>query len=710
MLYSRSCHLIARSSLFIVTLPALVACGGSNNSEDKPGEGNSNVPNSVPELNWLAESSSSLRKSSSSEFNQLIKNGMYLSQWQSGVDDTDKVANAAPEADSGSSNFSTTNVQESGVDEGDRIEYDGTYLYIAGHSEQDVVIQDDFQQFVRVMQRTEEGIAEVARIEASDSLYSHQELYLDDNRLVSVFKYPVYSMVSSPVNTDSAVANSNASTTPIGSVYPSTFELSVADVTSPEQASIIKQYRIEGDIVDSRVIDGNLYVISNYSAYFEFTQTDALAAYQALYQADISQLLPKITDLTTGSTSSLFEPSNCYIPADATSLDSANRITTITKISLSDPTQLQSTCINTPSDGIYAAKNSIYLYNSFWPSEVASVEDITQTAVHKFDVSADSISYKASGAVPGSLSFSGGNFIEPAIIGGVSNAAFRLSEHENRLRLLTTRFSATAGLVHQLFILEQQGDELSVLAKLPNEDKPTPIGKVEANGQVEENVYAVRYVGDKAYIVTFRRIDPLYVIDLANPSSPAIAGALEIPGYSAYLHPVSESLLIGIGQNVDEWFWAAPETDNASQVGAKVSLFDVSDMSAPKLLNEHVFANGYSPVEFDHHALSFLKASDEQFRMTLPVETWRTEQEAGGDIIWSNKNELAAFEVTIGDSPNLTYLGSSVATYETPSQSVPYVRASDDRGVIHDNTIYYVHGNFVWSSLWQNPAQNAGPF
>ncbi|MBQ4811599.1 hypothetical protein A7985_12025 [Pseudoalteromonas luteoviolacea] len=710
MLYFRYSHPIARSSIFVVALPALVACGGSNSSDDTPGEGNSNVPNSVPELTWLAESSSTLRQASSSEFNQLVKNGMYLSRWQSGGDDTDKVANAAPEADSGSTNFSTTNVQEAGVDEGDRIEYDGTYLYIAGHSEQDVIIQDEFKQYVRVMKRTEQGIAEVAKIEASDSLYSHQELYLSENRLASVFKYPVYTMDSSPLNTDDSTSDSTAATSPVSDVYPSTFELSIADVTSPEQASILKQYRIEGDIIDSRVIDGNLYVVSNFSAYFEFSQTEALAAYQALYQADISQLLPKITDLSSGATSPLFEPSNCFIPADTTSLDSANRITTITRVSLNDPTQLQSTCINTPSDGVYAAQNSIYLYNSFWPNDVASVEDLTQTALHKFDISNTDISYSASGAVPGSLGFGGGNFIEPAVIGGISNAAFRLSEHEGKLRLLTTRFSATAGLVHQLFILEQQGAELSVLAKLPNDEQPTPIGKVETNGQVEENVYAVRYVGDKAYIVTFRRIDPLYVIDLADASKPTIAGALEIPGYSAYLHPVSESLLIGIGQNVDEWFWAAPESDNDSQIGAKVSLFDVSDMSSPKLVNEHVFANGYSPVEFDHHAFSFLKISDEQFRMTLPVETWKTEQEVGGDMIWSNKNELAAFEVNVGSSPSLSYLGSSVATYDTPSQSVPYVRASDDRGVIHDDIIYYVHGNFVWSSLWQNPAENMGPF
>ncbi|KZN29743.1 beta-propeller domain-containing protein [Pseudoalteromonas luteoviolacea] len=711
MFYLRNSYPVARSRIFVVVLPALVACGGSDNSEDKPGEGGSNVPKSVPELTWLTESSSSLRQASSSEFNQLVKNGMYLSRWSSGTDDgTDKVTNAAPEADSGSTSFSSTNVQEVGVDEGDRIEYDGNYLYVAAHSDQEMVIQSDFKQYVRVMKRTEQGIAEVAKIEASENLYSHQELYLQGNRLVSLFKYPVYTMDSSPLPQDS---DAIASTTPVANVYPDTFELSVADVTSPEQASVIKQYRIDGNIIDSRVIDGNLYLVSNFSAYYEFTQTEALAAYQALHQADISELLPKITDLGSGSSSALFEPNNCFIPANVTSLDSANQITTITRVSLNDPTQIQSTCINAPTDGIYAARESIYLHSRFWPQEEASIEDLTQTALHKFQVTAEGTSYSASGTVPGSLGFGGGNFIEPAIIGGVSNPAFRVSEFEGRLRLLTTRFSSTAGLVHQLFVLEQQGNTLNTIAKLPNENRPTPIGKVEENGSVEENVYAVRYLGNKAYIVTFRRIDPLYVIDLANSTDPAIAGALEIPGYSAYLHPVSDSLLVGVGQNVDEWFWAAtdsPSSENEPEVGAKVSLFDVSDMSNPKLINERVFANGYTPVEFDHHAFSFLKVSDEQFRMTLPIETWLTQQEVGGNMIWTNKNELATFEINTGSSPSLTYKGSSVATYEESSQSVPYVRASDDRGVLHDDAIYYVHGNFVWSSLWQNPAQNSGPF
>ncbi|MCF2857646.1 beta-propeller domain-containing protein [Pseudoalteromonas sp. SMS1] len=711
MFYLSNTRQIARSRIFFVVLPALVACGGSNNSEDNPDGGGSNTPNSVPQLTWLSESSSSLRQASSSEFNQLVKNGMYLSRWSSGSDDgTDEVANAAPEADSGSTNFSNTNVQEAGVDEGDRIEYDGNYLYIAGHSDQEMVTQAAFKQYVRVMKRTEQGLEEVKKLAASESLYSHQELYLDGNRLASLFKYPVYSMDNSPLPND---ADASVSTSPVVNVYPDTFEVSVADVTSPEQAAVIKQYRFDGNIIDSRVIDGNLYVVSSFNAFFEFSQTDALAAYQALYKADISALLPKVTDLSTGATSALFESNNCYIPTNTTSLDSANRITTITRVSLTDPTQLQSTCINAPTDGIYAAKNSIYLHSRFWPEEEASIEDIAQTALHKFQVSTQGISYSASGSVPGSLGFGGGNFIEPAIIGGVSNPAFRLSEFEGQLRLLTTRFSSTAGLVHQLFVLEQQGNALNTIAKLPNESHPTPIGKVEENGSVEENVYAVRYVGNKAYIVTFRRIDPLYVIDLSNPIEPTIAGALEIPGYSAYLHPVSDALLIGVGQNVDEWFWAAPDSSSSNDepvVGAKVSLFDVSDMSNPKLINEHIFANGYTPVEFDHHAFSFLNVTDEQFRMTLPIETWLTEQEADGSMVWTNKNELAAFEIRTGSTAALAYLGSSIARYEESAQSVPYVRASDDRGVIHDDTVYYIHGNFVWSSLWQNPAQNSGPF
>ncbi|MBQ4878050.1 beta-propeller domain-containing protein [Pseudoalteromonas luteoviolacea] len=714
MFYSKVTLSLVRAGVALVVLPALVACGGgsdnNSNSDNNGDQGPSTLPTSVPELNWLGESSAKLKKASSSELSSLLKNGAYLSRVPVNETDSSLPVNASPVSDGESSpGFSSTNVVEAGVDEGDRIEYDGDYLYIAAHSEQELSHSAVFRQYVRVMKRTDQGIEEITQIEASDSLYSHQGLYLHEGRLASVFKYPVLTLEAP---TDS---NETASTSPSLNTFSNTFELSFADVSSPEQPQVINQYRIEGSILDSRVIGSELYVVSQYHAAFDTDETDELAIYQALYQANVLDLIPKIKDLNSGEESPLFDASACYIPTDATESDSENIITTITKISMQNPTSIESTCINAPSDGVYASQESIYLHKRFWPSDVTSFDDLSQTALHKFSLDGGKVAYSASGAIEGSLGF-GGNLIgmiEPILVSNVSNAAFRLSEYNSQLRVVTTRFSESKGMVHQLFVLQQQGTDLEEIARLPNEAHPTPIGKVESNGMVEENIYAVRFMGERAYVVTFRQIDPLYVLDLSKADEPIMAGALEIPGYSAYLHPVSDELLIGVGQNVDDFPFNASDdssTDIAPNFGAKVSLFDVSDMTSPSLIKEHVFAGGYTPVEFDHHAFSYLKVSDQTFRMTLPVESWEVTIQDDNTSNWGNKNELAAFEVSTADSGSLTYIGSSVATYDEPPQSVPYVRAADDRGVIHGDTIFYVHGNFVWSSLWQSPDVNAGPF
>ncbi|MDK1288305.1 beta-propeller domain-containing protein [Pseudoalteromonas umbrosa] len=721
MFYSKVTLSFLRAGIALAVLPALVACGGgsdnNSNSDNNGDQGQSTLPSSVPELNWLNESSSKLKKASSSEFTTLLKNGAFLSRIPTEQADTSVPVNASPGADGESSlGFSSTNVVEAGVDEGDRIEYDGEYLYIAGHSAQELSQGADFKQYVRIMKRTDDGINEVARLDASQNLYAQQELYLNNGKLASVFKYPVLTLEDSP-----AENQATSSTSPSPNTYLNTFELSFSDVATPEQPQIIQQYRVEGDILDSRVINGDLFVVSKYRAEYTTELTEELAVYQALYQLNVSELIPKIKDLKTGEESALFDANDCYIPTDVTAIDSANSITTITKFSMQDPTNFESTCINAPADGVYASQESIYLHNRFWPTDVASFDDLTQTALHKFSLSGGSITYSASGNVDGALGFGSAlnNMIEPIVVANISNAAFRLSEYEGNLRVVTSRFNELKGMVHQLFILQQQGTNLEIISRLPNETHSTPIGKVESNGLVEENIYAVRFMEDRAYVVTFRQIDPLYVIDLSKPSEPIIAGALEIPGYSAYLHPVSDSLLIGIGQNVNDFGFVSEPVDDGGDnsssstvpaVGAKVSLFDVSNMSTPTLIKEHVFAGGYTPVEFDHHAFSYLKVSEQMFRMTLPVESWEVTIQDDNTSAWGNINALAAFEVSTAGSGSLTYIGSSVATYDEPQQSVPYVRAADDRGVIHGDTIFYVHGNFVWSSLWQSPDVNAGPF
>jgi Beta propeller domain len=108
-----------------------------------------------------------------------------------------------------------------------------------------------------------------------------------------------------------------------------------------------------------------------------------------------------------------------------------------------------------------------------------------------------------------------------------------------------------------------------------------------------ERIYAVRFLGDVGYVVTFRQVDPLYTIDLSDPGRPRVVGELKIPGYSAYLHPVGEGLLLGVGQDA---------TDEGRRLGAQVSLFDVSDPARPERLDQIPLGQGSTQAEFDHHA------------------------------------------------------------------------------------------------------------
>ncbi|HUP31676.1 MAG TPA: beta-propeller domain-containing protein, partial [Gaiellaceae bacterium] len=111
-----------------------------------------------------------------------------------------------------------------------------------------------------------------------------------------------------------------------------------------------------------------------------------------------------------------------------------------------------------------------------------------------------------------------------------------------------------------------------------------------------ERVYAVRMIGDTGYVVTFRQIDPLYTVDLAVPERPRVLGELKIPGYSAYLHPVGDDLLLGVGQDASE---------DGRPLGTQLSLFDVSNLRSPTRLHKEHLGLGWSEAESDHHAFLY---------------------------------------------------------------------------------------------------------
>jgi uncharacterized secreted protein with C-terminal beta-propeller domain len=117
-----------------------------------------------------------------------------------------------------------------------------------------------------------------------------------------------------------------------------------------------------------------------------------------------------------------------------------------------------------------------------------------------------------------------------------------------------------------------------------------------------ERIYAVRFLGDVGYVVTFRQTDPLYTVDLSDPENPRVRGELKIPGYSAYLHPIGEDLLLGVGQEA---------TDDGRVQGLQVSLFDVSDLASPRRLQKAQVGDrwSHSTAEWDHHAFLWWPAT-----------------------------------------------------------------------------------------------------
>jgi len=206
------------------------------------------------------------------------------------------------------------------------------------------------------------------------------------------------------------------------------------------------------------------------------------------------------------------------------------------------------------------------------------------TVIYRIHVEGPKIESKASGEVPGR----------------VLNQ-FSMDEYNGYFRIATTTgqvWSSEAPSQNHVYVLNMN---LSIVGRL--EDL--------APG---ETIYSARFMGERCYLVTFRKVDPLFVIDLKDPANPQVLGQLKITGYSDYLHPYDENHIIGIGKETV----AAEEGNFAWYQGVKISLFDVSDVKKPKEIAKYEIGDRGtdSPILRDHHALLFDKSKN---LLVLPV-------------------------------------------------------------------------------------------
>jgi hypothetical protein len=200
-------------------------------------------------------------------------------------------------------------------------------------------------------------------------------------------------------------------------------------------------------------------------------------------------------------------------------------------------------------------------------------------------------------------------------------------------------------------------------------------------------------LGDTAYAVTFEQIDPLYAIDLSDSTDPFIAGELQVTGFSDFLHPVTDGLLLGLGAGANG--------------GIKLELFDVSNIAQP-LSRGSVPIGGpgsYSEARYDRHAFTYQADANGLDRFTVPASVFATD--GSRQFLGS---ALYLFEIL---DKNITALAAlnSVGSIEPPSidpNASSWVARS--RSFIHDDTVYYIRDDDVWSAFWQTPTIVNGPF
>lgn len=490
---------------------------------------------------------------------------------------------------------STTNVQEAGVDEPDVAKTDGRLLVTTAGGD------------LRILDVTGEAPRELGRLALTEPQAKPQpdqpEAYLlPDPGYVDASVFLSGDRAVVLVRQNSMIAYDMAVTYPEGGAPPTTTTVLLVDLSDPAEPAVESKLVVGGSHIDARMVDDTVrLVVSSYpELQFPMTEDDWNRPEEELTERNqgivaesgIEDWLPSYT-FTQGDadpvTGQLVGCEQLRRPDEFAGFSTLSVLTFDPGEGLSADGTVG---VLTDGDTVYASQDRLYVATTRWgdpfPAADAAIRPMpgpaeVTTGIHVFDITGNvPAKYLASGEVEG------------RIIG-----RYAMSEHEGVLRVATTIESMTGNTDTSesvLYTLEEADGEL------------VPLGEVGGLGKGEQ-IYAVRYFGDTGYVVTFRQVDPLYVLDLSDPASPTVTGELKITGYSSYLHDGGDDRLIGVGQEA---------SDQGQTIGAQVSLFDVSDPSAPAKLDGHVVPNAWSQTEWDPQAFLFWADTDQ---VVVPLET-----------------------------------------------------------------------------------------
>lgn len=544
---------------------------------------------------------------------------MKKSETSNSVSQSDSVTAApAPPAEakakqSGSGEYSQTNTQVEGVDESDVVKTDGTYMYQVNRGR--VIITKAFPS-------NEMRIESVVDFEGQS--FRPSELYVDDKHMIVIgttnrnVTNPSAEPMPAPVEAPGGVMIKIAP----GYPSPSVTKAVVYDISDKSAPKKQRELELDGNYVSSRKIGDAVYLITNKNARYSFL---AKPASGAATEDEAKKSAPAYRDTAVSDEWKAIDYSEIrYFPDSP----EANYML-IGGFNLSRPGQPMDVSAYLGSgQNIFASEHNLYAAVSktepirIMPAEAqhdsaapatpgpdARIQGWVEppayerkTVVYKFRLEQGKTKFVTQGDVPGTIL-----------------NQFSMDEHNGIFRIATTKGDMW------------RTDENTSKNNLYTLDEALkPLGKIEdiAPG---ERIYSARFMGNRAYMVTFKNTDPLFAIDLTNPASPYILGALKIPGFSDYLHPYDENHLIGFGKETVEVPVKGVKNPNPATMvyvqGMKLSLFDVTDVSNPVEKHKEVIGSRGTDSELlrNHKALLFSK---ENKLLAFPVTVYESTDSA----------------------------------------------------------------------------------
>ena len=464
---------------------------------------------------------------------------------------TAEATDAAPQAkeESGAENeasktendYSKTNTRTEGVDEADIVKTDGKYIYVLKND-------NDGASEVRII-KTDKGRmnAITSRIsldrEKRGTGYYYNDMMVDGTTLV--------------VFADTYMVESRA-----GRLYGygsnvNTAEVLFYDITNPEKPEFKTKHIQEGTIGNARMKDGIIYTFShtyNFNYYYPMDGNE---------KVDYSKLVPKVDGKK-------LDIGRIYVPE----YSDGESYTVVTSVDVKNPEKIiDKKMIMDSGYDIYVSGENIY----FWNTDYFMAGE--KTMLTKYSYKKGIITPQASTSIMGTF-----------------NNDYSLDEYNGNLRVVVTKGNEWGRIIP--FADEGDAEDTTENA-LYILDKDLKVkGKIEGLAK-GEHIKSARFMGDMAYVVTFRQTDPLFSVDVSNPEKPKVIGYLKIPGFSEYLHPFGNGLLFGLGQDADE--------KEGGTRGLKLSMFDISNPYDVREIAKTIYSEdkySSSDAEYDRRAIT----------------------------------------------------------------------------------------------------------